>query len=151
MAVTDPDDPTPPAAAAHPHAPHDTRVRRVELLISTLLRIGVVGSLAVVLLGTVISFVHHPDYFTSHKALAKLTRPGAAFPRSVADVAAEVRQFHGQAIVVVGLILLIATPVVRVAVSVLAFVYQRDRAFVAITAVVLGLLLLSFVLGKAET
>ena len=135
---------------AYPHAPHDARVRRVELLISTLLRVGVVGSLAVVILGTVVSFVHHPDYLTSHRALARLTRPGAAFPRTAADVVADVRQFRGQGIVVVGLMLLIATPVVRVAVSVLAFVYQRDRAFVVITAVVLGLLLLSFILGKAE-
>jgi uncharacterized membrane protein len=38
-----------------------------------------------------------------------------------------------------GLLLLIATPVLRVAVSMLAFVYQRD----------LTLLLTSFVLGKA--
>jgi uncharacterized membrane protein len=48
-----------------------------------------------------------------------------------------------------GLLLLIATPVLRVAVSVLAFVYQRDRTFVIITSVVLTLLLASFVLGKA--
>jgi uncharacterized membrane protein len=47
-----------------------------------------------------------------------------------------------------GLLLLIATPVLRVAVSILAFVYQRDRAFVAITSIVLALLLTSFVLGR---
>jgi uncharacterized membrane protein len=122
----------------------------VELLISTLLRAGVVGSLTLIVAGTVISFVHHPDYLTSHHALDRLTRPAAAFPRTMPQVVADVRQFHGQAIVVVGLLLLIATPVVRVAVSVLAFVYQRDGAFVAITAVVLALLLLSFVLGTAE-
>ena len=38
----------------------------------------------------------------------------------------------------------------RVAVSVFAFVYERDRKFVLITAVVLALLLLSFMLGRAE-
>jgi uncharacterized membrane protein len=43
---------------------------------------------------------------------------------------------------------LIATPVLRVAISVLAFVYQRDRTFVVITTVVLALLLTSFVLGR---
>lgn len=136
---------------ANPHGPPaDARVRRVELLISTLLRVGVVASLAVVTFGTAVSFVHHPEYLRSPPALARLTRPGTAFPGTVSEVVAGVRQFRGQSIVVVGLILLIATPVVRVAVSVLAFVFQRDWAFVVITAVVLGLLLLSFVLGKAE-
>ena len=48
-----------------------------------------------------------------------------------------------------GLILLIATPVARVAVSVLVFVVERDGAFVLITLFVLILLLLSFLLGKA--
>jgi uncharacterized membrane protein len=38
---------------------------------------------------------------------------------------------------------------VRVAVSTAAFAQQRDRAYVAITLVVLALLGVSFVLGKA--
>ena len=41
------------------------------------------------------------------------------------------------------------TPVVRVAVSILAFRAQRDRTYVLITSAVLVLLLLSFVLGRA--
>jgi len=63
---------------------------------------------------------------------------------------AGVRALRGRAIVILGLLLLIATPVVRVAVSIFAFIYQGDRIFTLITAVVLCLLLLSFVLGKAE-
>jgi uncharacterized membrane protein len=55
---------------------------------------------------------------------------------------------QGRAIVMTGLLLLIATPVLRVAISVLAFVYQRDRTFVVITTVVLALLLTSFALGR---
>jgi uncharacterized membrane protein len=55
---------------------------------------------------------------------------------------------QGRAIVMAGLLLLIATPVLRVAISVLAFVYQRDRTFVVITSVVLALLLTSFALGR---
>ena len=53
------------------------------------------------------------------------------------------------AVIVAGLVLLIATPVIRVAVSLVAFTRERDRTFVAITATVLFLLLLSFLLGKA--
>jgi uncharacterized membrane protein len=127
----------------------DARVRRVELVISRLLRIGVVTSLLIVTWGTVISFVRHPDYTSVPSELQRLTRPGAAFPHTLGDVWRGLKQGRGQAIVTAGLLLLIATPVLRVAVSILGFVYERDRTFVAITATVLMLLLLSFLLGKA--
>ena len=136
--------------AGPPMGAHDQRARSVELLISNLLRVGVGLSLLIVAVGTVISFVHHPDYLTQPPALQRLTTPGAAFPHTLHDVLIGVRDFRGQAIVMVGLMLLIATPVARVAVSILGFLYEHDRRYVIITAVVLALLLLSFVLGKAE-
>lgn len=46
-----------------------------------------------------------------------------------------------------GLLLLIATPVIRVAASVVAYAFERDRLYVAITAAVLLLLFASFALG----
>lgn len=138
------------APPPHPHAPHDARVHKVELLIGNLLRVGVVASLIVVTAGTIISFVHHPQYVASPHELDRLTRPGAAFPKTIADVITGVRELRGQAIVVVGLLLLVATPVARVAISIFAFIYQRDRIFTLITAIVLALLLLSFILGQAE-
>ena len=55
---------------------------------------------------------------------------------------------RGEAIVAVGLLLLILTPVARVAVSILAFLYQRDRVFTLITLAVLIILLMSFVIGR---
>jgi len=47
-----------------------------------------------------------------------------------------------------GLLVLLATPVVRVAVSLVAFGLERDRLYVAITATVLALLLVSIVLVR---
>jgi len=70
------------------------------------------------------------------------------FPRTVADVWNGLLIFRPQSIIVVGLILLIATPVVRVAVSVVAFALERDYRYVVITLVVLAILILSFLLGK---
>ncbi len=128
----------------------DERVRRVELLISNLLRTGVIASLTIILIGTILSFVHHPAYVSSSAELQHLTQTGAAFPYTWRDVMAGVKDLRGQAIVVVGLLLLIATPIGRVAVSILAFIYQRDRVYTLITLAVLCLLLLSFVLGKVE-
>ena len=131
-------------------APDDRRVRQVELLISRLLQAGVVVSLFFVVFGTALSFVHHPDYRSTPEELRRLTSPGAAFPQTLPQVWAGVKEGRGQAFVVVGLLLLVATPVMRVAVSIAGFAFERDRAFVAITSLVLALLLLSFFLGRAE-
>jgi uncharacterized membrane protein len=134
--------PTPPDRS-------EVAARRVELLISTLLRVGVITSLTVVAAGTLISFIHHPSYVWSPAKVQRLTRPGAAFPRTLRQVYDGVLDLRGQAIVMVGLFLLIATPVMRVAVSVVMFAVRRERVFTAVTAVVLALLLLSFALGRA--
>jgi uncharacterized membrane protein len=139
-------DGTQPPATDWVHA----RVRRVELVISTLLRVGVATSLTVVVLGTLLSFVHHPEYVSAPGALTRLTAPGAAFPHTLAQVRAGLHGLYGQAVVILGVLLLIATPVLRVAASIVGFIYQRDRVYVAITSVVLILLLLSFWLGRVE-
>lgn len=124
----------------------ESRVYRMENVVSAVLRTGVLASLLCIVIGTCISFVHHPEYFSSPVELQRLTRPGAAFPRTPSDIFSGVRKLQGQAIVIIGLILLIATPVMRVAVSILIFRYQGDRIFTLITAIVLCLLLVSFTL-----
>jgi len=136
------------AGAYHGAPADDEKVRKVELAISALLRIGVLTSLVVVLVGTTVTFAHHPHYLSSRHDLGPLTKPGAEFPHSLSALIRGLEHGQGRAIVMAGLLLLIATPVMRVAISVLAFVYQRDRTFVVITSVVLALLLASFVLGK---
>jgi uncharacterized membrane protein len=125
-------------------------VRKVELAISTALRAGVITSVAIIAVGTLISYLHHPGYLYDKAEMQRLVKPGAAFPHTLGDVVAGVKQGKGQAIIAVGLLVLLITPVVRVAISVLAFLFERDRAFTLITVIVLGLLLLSFVLGRVE-
>jgi uncharacterized membrane protein len=126
----------------------DHRVVRVEIIISTILRVGVLTSLAFIAAGIIIMFVHGGDT-TGPDALQRLTQTNAEFPHSIAAVASGVAAFQGRSIIAMGLLLLVATPVVRVAVSIFAFVYERDRTFIIITSIVLGLLLLSFALGRA--
>jgi uncharacterized membrane protein len=124
-------------------------IHKVELIISDLLRIGVTCSLLIVLLGTIVSFSRHHDYFSSPPDLGRITAKGAVFPHDLKDIWAGLLAGRGAAIVMAGLILLVATPVLRVAVSIFAFAFQGDRAFVVITTIVLALLCLSFFLGKA--
>jgi uncharacterized membrane protein len=120
----------------------------VELLISWLLRVGVVTSLSLLVLGLLLMFIHHPSYLFSVMDLQRLTSPGAAFPHTLPEVVNGLLAGRGQAVVAVGLLMLIVTPIMRVAVSIVAFALQRDRAFVLITSGVLIILIISFVLGK---
>ncbi len=134
-----------PSVAARPEV-----MKRVELLVSRLLLGGIMTSMATVLVGLLLMFVHHPDYLHSAVDLQRLTAPGGALPNSLADVAGGVLAGRGKAVVALGLLLLIATPILRVAVSMVGFALQRDRTYTAISAWVLIVLLISFLLGKVE-
>ncbi len=123
--------------------------RWVDTAISSLLRGGVLLSIAVVTLGIALSFIHHPEYFSSRPALGSLTRGAMHYPSSVRAVVDGVRAGRGQAMVMAGLLLLIATPVARVALSIVVFIIERDRLYVAITAAVLTILLVGFAIGSA--
>ena len=120
--------------------------RWVDTAISNLLRGGVLVSVAVIAIGLTLSFVHHREYLSSREALGTLTR-SAAYPSSVGAVLRGVAAGEGQAIVMAGLLLLIATPVARVAFSIVVFAIERDRLYVGITAAVLAILLVAFWIG----
>ncbi|WP_408889857.1 DUF1634 domain-containing protein [Myxococcus faecalis] len=120
-----------------------------ELLISDLLRYGVLASMALVTLGTVVTFLRHPDYLVSSEALERLTAPHPV-PHGLADVVAGALAARGQSFVMAGLLVMMAVPVMRVALSLLIFRQQKDRLYVAITTCVLTLLLVSFLVGAAE-
>jgi uncharacterized membrane protein len=125
-------------------------ITRGELVISYLLRGGVVTSVVTILVGVVLMFVHHSEYFYSREETKKLIDPGAVFPHKPSEVVEALGEERGQGVVCVGLLLLIATPILRVAVSIIVFVAQRDYVFVALTSFVLAMLVLSFFLGKVE-
>jgi uncharacterized membrane protein len=107
------------------------------------------ASLVLIVLGSILNFSKPSGYGATAADLHHLTDPEAVFPRTAEWICSGLRHLDGQAIIVLGLATLIATPVMRVAVSILAFVYQRDRIFALITSTVLALLILSFLLGKA--
>ncbi len=111
----------------------------VENVIGGLLRVGVGTAAALVLLGGIWYLLRHgqaPAQYGSFHG-----EPAAY--RSVAGVLREVLTVRGRAIIQLGLLLLIATPVARVAFSVWAFARERDRTYVVITLIVLGILLYS--------
>jgi uncharacterized membrane protein len=68
--------------------------------------------------------------------------------RSVSGVWKNVLAFKGEGLIQLGLLLLIATPVARVAFSVVAFAIQRDRLYVVLTLTVLAILTYSLAGGR---
>src|SRR6267154_1796982 len=67
--------------------------------------------------------------------------------RTVIGIFHEALALHGRGLIQLGLLILIATPIARVAFSVVAFLYQRDWVYVAVTLMVLGLLVYSLLGG----
>jgi uncharacterized membrane protein len=118
--------------------------QRMEVMLGNLLRFGVLLSATVTAIGGGVYLIYHgserPDY----------SKFGDGTPldlRSPIKVVAEAAHGHGRAIVQLGLLLLIATPVARVVFSALAFARDRDWMYVAMTLFVLGVLLFSLFHG----
>ncbi len=126
------------------------RIQRAESVISAVLRIGVLLSLLVVVVGVAVSFVGKPGTYLHNNAINKalLTR-SSDYPHSLSVVFSGLSHFQGEAIIVFGLIILLATPILRVLVSAVIFAFQRDRYFVPVTVFVFLVLVTSFLLGKA--
>ena len=120
-----------------------------EVLVSQLLRYGVATSVALILLGTTLTFLRHPDYLSSTADMERLAR-GTEAAHTLSDVLAGVFDARGRAVTMVGLLMLMGLPVARVGLSLYLFARQGDRRFVLLTSAVLGLLLLSLLLGGLE-
>jgi len=106
--------------------------------IGWILQGGVMLSAAIILLGLVLLPLR-PGGFSPQRMLA--------FPETLSQVGEGLLTLHPQAVITLGLLLLIATPIVRVAASILIFAFERDRRYVVITLIVLAILLLSLFLG----
>lgn len=128
-------------------ARRDEDAARLEERISNLLRLGVAASLALVVTGTFVSFVRHPEYLVVPQPPGWPSSPAFASASTVSGVVAGVRQFQGRAIVDLGLLLLIAIPVVRVLLAIVEYFRQGDWAYVCLTTLVLAVLILSFYAG----
>ncbi len=126
----------------------ERKVRGAELVISTILRVGVFASVAVIAIGAVLALLRHPSFIASPRGLHDLKTAAGAFPHSFKDIVTGLRLLHGQAFASLGLLLLILTPAARVGASILIFLAQRDRLYTLITSVVFVLLLLSFMAGR---
>jgi uncharacterized membrane protein len=101
--------------------------------IAKVLRVGLFVSVGILLVGVVLTFA----------------RPGlsAVHVASIGSIPAEVGALHAGGFFTLGLLVLLATPIVRVAALLIGYLQKRMWLFFACSLVVLALLGLSLYLG----
>jgi uncharacterized membrane protein len=126
------------------HAWSDDRIQRV---VGTLLRWGVISAAAMVLAGGAMYFGSCgstiPEYGVFRGEPPEL--------RVVAGILREAVSLNPLGLIQFGLLLLIATPVARVVFSVVAFALQRDRTYVVVTLIVLAVIMFGLTREGANT
>ena len=116
----------------------------MERTISNVLRGGVLASALLIAAGIVMALA----------GIGGIQPPGPTGPplavplTQASDILAGLASLDGRAYVALGLLVLIGTPVMRVAAALVAFAMARDWRFVAIAGSVLAVLILAFIVGS---
>jgi uncharacterized membrane protein len=117
--------------------------RDVEMFIGQQLRWGVISASIIAFIGGVIYLYSHgketPEYTTFTGA--------PLYVRHFPGILHGVLQLDGIAIIQLGVVVLLATPITRIAFSVLAFAMEKDILYVIITLIVLGVITFSIFSG----
>jgi len=109
----------------------------MQIAIGILLRVGVLLAASTVVAGIAVWLADAARTRATFGAFQGVA-PGLT---SVTGVIRDAARFHGEALVQAGLVVLILTPVARVALSAVAFAFERDRLYVVLTLIVLAILL----------
>lgn len=114
--------------------------RGIEIFIGKFLRWGVLTSCAVAILGGVLYLVNHgmevmPDYSVFHGEDAGYT--------SLPGIIKGLGTGSAKEVIQAGVIILLATPILRIFLSLISFILEKDRLYVFITAIVLCVILAS--------
>ncbi|TPR36979.1 DUF1634 domain-containing protein [Apilactobacillus micheneri] len=112
-------------------------MNEIELVIGKILRIGVIISAAIMIIGLLMFLI------TGNSGYA-----GNYHPSSFKEIFHGIVQLKPYAIMMLGIFCLILTPVLRVIVSIYSFYKEHDMLYVYITTFVLLVLIFSFFLGQ---
>jgi uncharacterized membrane protein len=138
-------------------SPEKIEIHRSKALLQTELAIAYVLRGGVALSGALLAFGLFSRIFhliavhaRSRELIAFLLSGGSREDLSAATASlASIRSLDPDSVMAAGLIVLIALPVIRVAMTVVHFIFERDWVYLAITLFVLGLLLFGLFFGYA--
>jgi uncharacterized membrane protein len=111
----------------------------IEQKVGNLLRVGVFLSALVVFSGAIVYLFRHGFAHADYR----IFRGEPSDLRSVVGIIGDAFALHGRGIIQLGLLLLIATPVARVAFSIWGFAEEGDHMYIVFTIIVLVILLYS--------
>ena len=115
------------------------KIEEMEIIISNVLRFGVILSAVIILIGLSMFLITGNSGYT-----------GNYYPTNPLEILKGIISFKSYAIIMTGILILILTPVFRVGVSIIVFFQEKDFLYVKITSLVFIILLISFILGKVE-
>ncbi len=113
--------------------------RKIEIILGNLLRTGVIIAAIIVIAGGIIYLIRH-GFELPHYTVFK------GEPGNIKDVISVIKgalALESISIIQLGILVLIATPVLRVVFSVVAFIYEKDLMYVIFTLIVLAVLIFS--------
>jgi uncharacterized membrane protein len=113
--------------------------QKIEVIVGNLLRAGVLLSASVVLIGAILYLVRHGGSPVEFRVF----QGEPADLRSLHGVVRDTIALRARGIIQLGLLILIATPIARVAFSIYAFAMERDRMYVIFTVIVFLILMFS--------
>lgn len=121
--------------------PIKTQERDMRTWISLILRMGVLFSSALILTGGVLFLIQHPNEILSFKTFSG--QPERL--RNLGTIFSEALQLRSRSVIQAGVLVLIATPILRVVFSLFEFLAHKDWIYVVITTIVLSGLLYSLI------
>lgn len=113
----------------------------IETILGNLLSTGVIIASSFMILGAVLFLVRHGLEIPNYEIFKPEIFGFSDFKNLFVGLVA----FRSISIMKLGILVLIATPVLRVLFSVCAFAYQKDYMYIIFTAFVLCILIFSFV------
>lgn len=115
-----------------------------QAIIGNLLRYGVWTALTVAAIGGIIYLLHHGNETENYSVF--IERDKNIF-EVIGTIYNGVLLGNGDSIIFFGIILLFLTPVFRVLLSLFSFLLEKDYLYVGITAIVIGIIILSISFG----
>jgi uncharacterized membrane protein len=117
----------------------------MQVVIGWVLRIGVIVSISIVFIGGIIYLSRHGYEIADNRKFIGIPD----FVQNAAGIFNGIFSFRGRAIIQFGIILLIATPILRVIFSAIGFVLEKDYLYLGISLLVLLIIFASMLSGHA--
>jgi uncharacterized membrane protein len=117
----------------------------MQQIIGWILRLGVISSMLIVIIGGCFYIFRHGNETVHYSKFVGVPE----FVASPGGIWHGILTFRGRAIIQAGIVLLIATPVVRIIFSTIGFVLEKDWLYTAISIIVLSVIVFSAISGHA--